>query len=283
MADFLARLAQRTLGSTPAVEPVIAPMYAPGPVMAPESEPADAEEIPAPAQGGRARLQPVTAATLTPLGDAPRQAPPKTEPVAGEALKRQPVPAARTRSPARPVSRSVTAAAPTPQAEPRASPSGSLRTADTAEKQQAGATLDGPSRPASEALAAPPQAQPRKIKRVPEPPAPAPAIPPREAAGPLPASPRPEKRPGGEAAGLVVSPELKPSEPHPQRPPTTAAEDRAGAAARSASAPAIHVTIGRVEVRAVTPPAPAVKPRRAAPSPSLPLEEYLKQRNEGRR
>jgi hypothetical protein len=46
--------------------------------------------------------------------------------------------------------------------------------------------------------------------------------------------------------------------------------------------PAIHVTIGRVEVHAVmSPSAPPKAPSRVAPRPSL--EEYLKQRNGGTR
>jgi len=46
----------------------------------------------------------------------------------------------------------------------------------------------------------------------------------------------------------------------------------------------IHVTIGRIEVRAVMPPAPpAPRPRPTQPVPLLSLEDYLKQRNEGRR
>jgi hypothetical protein len=46
--------------------------------------------------------------------------------------------------------------------------------------------------------------------------------------------------------------------------------------------PAIHVTIGRVEVRAVMSPSALPKARsRVAPRPSL--EEYLKQRNGGAR
>jgi len=45
--------------------------------------------------------------------------------------------------------------------------------------------------------------------------------------------------------------------------------------------PSIHVTIGRVEVRAVMPSVAAPKP--APPSgPKLSLEDYLKQRNGGR-
>ena len=49
-------------------------------------------------------------------------------------------------------------------------------------------------------------------------------------------------------------------------------------------APTIQVTIGRIEVRAITlpaPPAPRFKPAR--PGPALSLDDYLKQRNEGKR
>lgn len=54
------------------------------------------------------------------------------------------------------------------------------------------------------------------------------------------------------------------------------------ASARPSVAPTIQVTIGRIEVRA-TPPAPAT-PRKAPPKPAaMSLEDYLKQRSEGRR
>jgi hypothetical protein len=51
----------------------------------------------------------------------------------------------------------------------------------------------------------------------------------------------------------------------------------------SSSPRAIHITIGRIEVRAVHPP-PEPVPRRSAPaSPKISLEQYLKDRNGGRR
>jgi hypothetical protein len=53
--------------------------------------------------------------------------------------------------------------------------------------------------------------------------------------------------------------------------------------AENSGPPVIRVTIGRVEVRAVTtgaPPTAAPRPERPAASPSL--EEYLKGRNGGR-
>jgi hypothetical protein len=48
--------------------------------------------------------------------------------------------------------------------------------------------------------------------------------------------------------------------------------------------PAIRVTIGRIDVRAVMPPAPpAPRSRPSRPGPTLSLKDYLQQRREGRR
>ena len=48
-------------------------------------------------------------------------------------------------------------------------------------------------------------------------------------------------------------------------------------------APDIHIRIGRIEVRAATPAPPQPVPRRTVTAqPQLTLEEYLRQRNEGR-
>jgi hypothetical protein len=86
-----------------------------------------------------------------------------------------------------------------------------------------------------------------------------------------------------------------PAEPHPAPPrqlltPVTAVvrpqpplEPPALAPVPEAqSAPTVNVTIGRIEVRAVTPAAPPPK-RTAPPAARLALEDYLKQREEGRR
>ena len=82
-------------------------------------------------------------------------------------------------------------------------------------------------------------------------------------------------------AGRKTPPSQAFSEPrlvHPER-----RKDFAPAEQRSsASAPIIRVTIGRVEVRAIHPPAPAPKPAKPAP-PKLSLEDYLQQREKGLR
>jgi hypothetical protein len=51
--------------------------------------------------------------------------------------------------------------------------------------------------------------------------------------------------------------------------------------AESIEPPVIKVTIGRIEVRAVTPPAPIPQQRVKQPSPVLSLDEYLRLRNGG--
>lgn len=47
--------------------------------------------------------------------------------------------------------------------------------------------------------------------------------------------------------------------------------------------PTIRITIGRVDVRAIMPASPAPRPTLARPGPALSLEDYLKQRERGRR
>ncbi len=57
----------------------------------------------------------------------------------------------------------------------------------------------------------------------------------------------------------------------------------ASALGAAAAPPAIHVTIGRVEVRAVAAPAEAARPRERKAPPLRSLDQYLRERNEGRR
>ncbi len=49
------------------------------------------------------------------------------------------------------------------------------------------------------------------------------------------------------------------------------------------AAPVIRISIGRVEVRAVMPTAPAPRPAPARPRPGLSLDDYLKEREGGKR
>lgn len=70
-----------------------------------------------------------------------------------------------------------------------------------------------------------------------------------------------------------LSPERRPGYSEPPRPPATTAIQ--------AEAPVIQVTIGRIEIRATPPAAAPPKPRSV--SPRLTLEDYLRQRNGGKR
>jgi hypothetical protein len=51
----------------------------------------------------------------------------------------------------------------------------------------------------------------------------------------------------------------------------------------ASSTPTIRVTIGRIDVRAVTPPAPPPRPKQARPGPTLSLDDYARQRKGGER
>ncbi len=80
---------------------------------------------------------------------------------------------------------------------------------------------------------------------------------------------RPVVRPVAEAASGSAS--------RPASRPISRNEDAAS------GPPTIRVTIGRIEVRAVHPPAPAPQKRAAASQPRISLEEYLRKRNGGSR
>lgn len=89
--------------------------------------------------------------------------------------------------------------------------------------------------------------------------------------------PRPETQLAGQPpSSRSVHTEVMPAPPVPEPPPRSRR--------RSVEPPAIHVTIGRIDVRAVMPPSrPAPKARRVRPKPVLSLEAYLQQRNGGQR
>jgi hypothetical protein len=115
-----------------------------------------------------------------------------------------------------------------------------------------------------------------------------------EAALPTQPIPPPRRRNDEPAAPRTERPSIPPVREVPtsriDRTPGTPTrrEARREAQARAATAaapepPAVHVTIGRIEVRAVTSPAAGPAPRsRRHPTP-LSLDEYLEQRRSGRR
>ncbi len=111
----------------------------------------------------------------------------------------------------------------------------------------------------------------------------APAITPGEGRASEPVSSR-----GGVRARGADSPERGAESPGAARVPAFPVQAERGGSApgvlapESAPAPVVQVTIGRIEVRAVTPPAPA-RQAPARTSPSLSLDEYLRRRNGGGR
>ena len=82
--------------------------------------------------------------------------------------------------------------------------------------------------------------------------------------------------------GLAAFPTVVVAQPHVTLRP--ASEAATPVPATPPPAPTIRVTIGRIEVRAIPPPAtPAPRARPPQPNPAPSLEDYLKQRNGGRR
>lgn len=120
----------------------------------------------------------------------------------------------------------------------------------------------------SRANAAPPV--PLSVRPTPEP-ASLPTVPdaPSVVAPPAPMPPTP--RPLVER--VLVQPEIRPLAERPT-PPSGAASLPPPAP----SGPTVHVTIGRLEVRALPPPTPGRSPRPAEPSPPVKLDDYLRQR-----
>lgn len=95
------------------------------------------------------------------------------------------------------------------------------------------------------------------------------ASPPRSAVQLSPPQPAPHITPDGSRPVVAPPPPTRPMMP----------EQRV--AVQESPAPAIHVTIGRIEVRA-TPPTPAKVEKRQPQTPAVSLDEYLRQRNGGR-
>lgn len=65
--------------------------------------------------------------------------------------------------------------------------------------------------------------------------------------------------------------------------PLKGGDPRRKATESATATPTIRVTIGRVEVRANLPPAPAPRSKPARPGPMLSLADYLKRRDGGHR
>jgi hypothetical protein len=293
MSDFFTRLAEKALGVAPLVRPVIAPFFSPDPgvsgafIEAMEQVDADLPGKDAPGLGADAFIQPLQAAAPDLPGAEDLRGQPPTPPAATE-------PSTSIRTQAATSSRSLL-----PTLKPEGAPSvleqrqsagGQPTIPRVTETDRTLQASDTPSAPAG---------SDRPVILVP--------LPRRGGQKDDSASIDLETD-----AEFQLSPDLQAHElPKPQtlirpaKPPTRRqrvssssqsnklleAQEEAGLKtdptttgneAEMPGEPTIHVTIGRVEVRLVQPPATKPPPARTATPPALSLDEYLKKRSEGR-
>lgn len=306
MSDYLARLIERSLGSTPQIEPLIAPLHAPSDQVLSErvESSAEFEAVPAarietaedPSAGAAMTTQtaedplPRAAMTTQAAGPPPSRTgsqhhqasiPIDESPTAFPAGKkddrslptqaRPKTPLRQTPSTRHPVVEPIAASLARPPS-PISAPVVSVQPETTEQ-------LDRSSLPtAASVLSVQPEAIDRPSSRIATPGA---SVHPEtlEQSDPAPSSQesirsiRPTATASQPKSQTIVQPEIKqataPSVPARQ--------------ALSKEPPAIHVTIGRIEVRAVHPPPEPVRRRPAPASAKISLEEYLKQRNGGAR
>jgi len=295
MADFLTRLTSRTLGLAPIAEPVIAPMFAPDPSLPAMTDP---DELAAASQQAAepmvmpGALRPVLSpeSIVRPAVPHPRPDPAEARPAppsAGELVVRAAAPA-----PDDATVRDI----PT-QRRPQRTPAASeIADADALLIPSAGAlrrqSLVRTPTPAETPLSA--QTDSPNPSRTPT----------MWAEARVAATGRSAARQGRAPSSQDVEPDellllpLNPVEALSMRPdaraavtpvdepelPRRAERGQAAAAATLISPLTIEVTIGRVEVRAMHPPAPVARPKPDAPTaPRLSLEEYLRNQNGGRR
>lgn len=282
MSDYLSRVAAQALGRVEVVRPRLSSLFEPASMSARSASGPEVQEwmgaASTPAEDGAAfdagspTLPAMRAATGGHLGAAspaaaPRDAPAARQPgpsdVAGDPIwsarpltGNEPEEPGHAARPSRaPGDQGPPAASPTPPPSPRSRRTPALPPSRIAEP----AVLE-PDRPAP----APARGRVSTVSVAPVPESLRPFGPPHE--------PAPPARPPG--SGVVVAqPQMT---RHAEPPPHSPAESRA----IPAPAPTIKVTIGRVEVRAIMPPAAAPRPARARPGPALSLEDYLKQRRE---
>lgn len=317
MSDFLDGLLRRSRAPVPeAVRPLPRALFEPdvprgiAPEQAPPGEAVDGpgrslRSLPVGEGGEEARRRSRPAAAPAPSRSEPERsatpgAPPlavgRREPRAGGEQPRSAVPVVEAQR---------TVMIPPPAAGPVQHPTPAAAGSRAGDGDIPGAATTGPRPPRGQPGAAGPGSRSGSASLAPAPvPAPAsfegaadPEIPPaRVTPRPLPAAPetvqagartapgaQDEHRPPGRRAGPVEIPPLRPA----RSPGDLPRGDSPGHPVRQAAAdepPVVRVTIGRVEVRAVSPPARPVAPPAPRPrQPSLSLGDYLAQRGEGRR
>ena len=307
MADFLTRLASRTLGLAPMAEPLIAPMFAPeapAPSITGSDEPLDAapqavEPVAPRAAAGLPSASPLenreraVAARPRPDPAEARPAPPRMGETASRTSLAAPDDAFVSEFP--------------PRRLPQRAPAAASETGDDDAHLMPAAGAPQRQSPVRRATpaATTPLGRPDSPDLFPTP-APGPAdrvaaasrsalrqgragpswwdgepdetlLLPRDAVA-APLAPQTAPAGGGRDLGRAVASVTPAAEAAPPR-----RAERAEAAAVPASPPTIEVTIGRVEVRAVHSPAPVARPKGGAPvAPGLSLEEYLRTQGERR-
>jgi hypothetical protein len=215
MADFLTRLAERTLGVPPAIRPDIAPSW-----------------VPAPSEEAWSRPGPKVEASVSAVATVPN----------GPSNTVARIPVAEQHAPDRTV-----------PVEAKSEPHPPEPVVVSAYPRQSSPHESGTVRPIFSSHA---EAQPSLWSKEPSP---------SQRISAAPASPR------------VALPSLPKIVPRATVPIVEMTE-------RVRSDRAVQVTIGSVEVRAiVSPPAPAQRVAERRIAPNLRLDEYLKERNQGRR
>lgn len=277
MADFITRLAERALGVAPVVQPVMPSMFAPEPISHSPALERDSEATTSPGDLDRPR---------TPLAQETPPAPdaPTGRPAAMAQQEDQSGVALSSAMPGSPRG--------TPESRPgpsHLSESGSSeRGAMTGKEDQRGSSQTAASHPQTS-----PETRPETLHRAePEPPSaedesgeavfrPLRTLLDRGQGETLPPVPSP-----GAQASLDASEDAPPPvTPRMVRPQFDGYLERGlqepRVATPESSEPAIRVTIGRIEVRAITPPPmpPAQRTTPARPGPELSLDDYLKQHN----
>lgn len=295
MTDFFTRLAEHTLGRAPVAEPLVAPSFAPAAswtVTEGLATPTEAQQTPPSPPIPSQRAEPPTAETAVPLptlvpeSPAEAHAPARVGPAAKPMVEKE-----------RPAASSVSKPAPAGRPAPKAAP----EKARTEEPRVVQAHPTPESTPV--AIQPPvPETTRRALARS------APALPvdvpqlvalesapaQQHPAKPLPPTPKAEtvqETPPIQHAikveTRVASPAQTPPPPQPSvtrqaRQSTAMPPSQSLTAEPAPQPPAIRVTIGRVEVRAVQPPEPFLpRPRPAMRMPAVSLDDYLRRRNGG--
>jgi hypothetical protein len=266
VSDFLAILAERSLGQVPAIRPRLPARFEPEDLRsrAPADEAtgwAGGMEAGVPAQGSREPAvppRPAAASAPHPEFSRPTPSPARGTPSAPD-------------SPARPQVRPVATSEPVPRAIPIPRPL--QRDQDEppphSPRTTPGASLDEPLlRPRVTSVVPPPVAIRVPVGALPAAPAPANT----HQAGPV------EEKPAARAALVAVRPSVQPlpavrsmRESERREPPRLPPAEP--------QAPVIHVTIGRIEVRASA-PQPIQKAQPVSQPPVEKLEDYLRARKD---